>query len=213
MSYQPARKIKPSAVKNLCKFPSTKSFPSQRSSQLVLVESLLEKDYCFHLESDPNVQHYFPQPKTFVVNIECGDNREYTPDFEVHFRSGRKAYVEVKKDFDSLDAAYLHKLEVVTISMQQEGYEFLRVDESQIRIEPLLSNLRKLQRYRDRFRNLSATYSQLRKAVPSPRILDDLINNPLGIPLQIIYQLIVDGQIITDLDEVILTVKAEVRYA
>ncbi len=86
---------------------------------MVLVESMLEKDYCFHLEANPNVLAYFLQPKTFVVNSEFFKNRDYTPDFEVHFRDGRKAYVEVKKDFNSLDTVYLCKLEMAAVEMRQ----------------------------------------------------------------------------------------------
>ncbi|WP_299581523.1 TnsA endonuclease N-terminal domain-containing protein [uncultured Microbulbifer sp.] len=215
MRRQPARKIKASAVKNIFKFPSTKSFaePSHQSYQMVLVESMLEKDYCFHLEANPNVLRYFPQPKTFVINSELLKNRDYTPDFEVHFRGGRKAYVEVKKDFNSLDAVYLHKLEMAAIKMRQAGYEFVCVDESQIRIQPLLENLRKLQRYRDRFTNNSGTLMLLRDAVPHPKNLKDLIANPLGIRLETIYKLIANGQIAANLSAAHLSLDAEVHYA
>ena len=215
MRRKPARKIKASAVKNIFKFPSTKSFVESchQSYQMVLVESMLEKDYCFHLEANPNVVAYFPQPKTFSVNSELLKNRDYTPDFEVHFRSGRKAYIEVKKDFSSLDAVYLHKLEMAAIEMQQAGYDFLCVDESQIRIQPLLENLRKLQRYRDRLTSNSGTLTLLRNAVPHPRSLKDLIANPLGIRLETIYKLIANGQITANISADHLSLDAEVRYA
>ncbi|WP_370292013.1 TnsA endonuclease N-terminal domain-containing protein [Thalassolituus sp.] len=215
MRRKPARKIKASAVKNIFKFPSTKSFvePCHRRYQMVLVESMLEKDYCFHLEANPNVVVYFPQPKTFMVNSKLLKNREYTPDFEVHFRGGRKAYVEVKKDFSSLDTVYLHKLEIAAIEMRQSGYDFLCVDEPQIRINPLLQNLRKLQRYRDRLTSNSGTLTLLRNAVPHPRTLKDLIANPLGIRLETIYKLIANGQITANLSVAKLSLDAEVRYA
>lgn len=215
MRHQPARKIKASAVKNIFKFPSTKSFtkPCHRGYQMVLVESMLEKDYCFHLEANSNVLRYFPQPKTFVINTPRLKNRDYTPDFEVHFRCGRKAYVEVKKDFNSLDATYLHKLKMAAAEMRKTGYEFLCVDESQIRIQPKLGNLRKLQRYRDRLTNNSGTLALLRNSVPNPRTLNDLIKNPLGIRLETIYKLIASGQIEANLSEGHLTLDAEVRYA
>jgi hypothetical protein len=180
---------------------------------MVLVESKLEKDYCFHLEADPSVLRYFPQPKTFVVSSELLESRDYTPDFEVHFLSGRKAYVEVKKDFSSLDDAYLHKLEIAAIEMEQARYDFLRVDESLIRIQPLLDNLRKLQRYRDRLTNNSGALMMLRSAVPNPRTLNDLIKNPLGIRLETIYKMVASGHIAADLSGASLSLETEVHYA
>ena len=215
MRRKPARKIKASAVKSIFKFPSTKSFagPSHQPFLMVLVESPLERDYCFHLEAAPKVLRYYTQPKTFVVSSDLIESREYTPDFEVHFQCGRKAYVEVKKDFDSLDSIYLHKLKMASSEMRNAGYEFLCVDESQIRIQPLLGNLRKLQRYRDRLTNNSGTLTLLRNAVPHPRTLKDLIANPLGIRLETIYKLIANGQITANLSVAKLSLDAEVRYA
>lgn len=215
MQRQPARKIKPSAVKNIFKFPSTKSFVtlSRWNYQMVLVESMLEKDFCFHLEANSDVLHYYPQPKSFEVNSELLKNRKYTPDFEVHFHDGRKAYVEIKKNFDSLDELYLHKLERAADEMRQTGHEFLFVDESQIRIQPLLDNLRKLQRFRSRLTNNTEALMLLKKSVPKPHTLNDLIENQLGIRPEIIYQLIANGFIWSDLLHDHLSLDVEVRYA
>lgn len=214
MQNKPARKIKSSAVKNICKFPSTKSFskPLSRGYQMVVVESILEKDYCFHLEADPNVKAYFPQPKTFAVKSRFLGNRNYTPDFEVHFRCGRKAFVEVKKSFESLDAAYLQKLELVSTEMHQYGYEFLWVDEVYIRQQPLLENLRKLQRFRKLLPGDHGMLTDLRCSIPYPQSLNDLVKNSLGISLESIYALIVDGLIAVDLSKEILTLDVEVAY-
>ena len=110
------RKIRASAVKNICKFPSTKSFveASHLAYKMVLVESLLERDYCFHLEFDQSVEKYFTQSKTFVLQSSMLRDQKYTPDFEIHYRDGRRAFVEVKKDVASLNEIYLHKLELAT---------------------------------------------------------------------------------------------------
>lgn len=215
MCRQPARKIKASAVKNICKFPSTKSHweSSCRVFTMVLVESLLEKDYCFLLEDDPNVLRYYPQPKTFLLSDEFLKSREYTPDFEVHFRCGKRAYIEVKKDFVSLDEFYLHKLHLASIEMQKAGYDFLWVDEPQIRAQPRLSNLKRLQRYRNPSTNNIGALSLLRSCVPAPKTLNDLLVNSLGIRLETIYTLIANGQITADLDENPLSLDVEVRYA
>lgn len=97
--------------------------------------------------------------------------------------------------------------------MRQASYEFQRVDESQIRIQPLLDNLRKLQRFRDRFSNNNGLLTLLRNAVPNPTILNDLVENPLGIRLETIYKLIAAGQIVVNLADAVLTLDVEVGYA
>ena len=89
----------------------------------------------------------------------------------------------------------------------------LKNTEPQIRINPLLQNLRKLQRYRDRLTSNSGTLTLLRNAVPHPRTLKDLIANPLGIRLETIYKLIANGQITANLSVAKLSLDAEVRYA
>lgn len=214
MRIQPARKIKASAVKTLVKFPSTKSFyeASRRPFTMVLVESPLERDFCFHLESNPNVIRYFPQPKTFVVNSELMKDREYTPDFEVHYLNGKKAYIEVKADISDLEDDYLHKLSLAAGQMLRSGYDFIIVEKKQICVQPLLSNLKKIQRYRDRLSNHSGILTLLRSSVPSPETLGDLISSSLGIRMATIYKLIASNQIKADLSKEILTVKTRVHY-
>lgn len=215
MRKKPARKIKASAVKNLFKFPSTKSCDDRncRTYSMILVESSLEKDYCFHLECDSVVYRYYPQPRTFTLTSELLTSRDYTPDFEVLYHDGRKAFIEIKKDFESLDPLYLHKLELATRQMAVDGYGFLWVDESQIRLEPLLNNLKRLQRYRSAEGVHAGTYSLLKSSVPNPSRLHDLINNPLGIRLETIYGLVASRYVMVDLRSAPLTVESEVYYA
>jgi len=214
MHKNPARKLKASAVKNICKFPSTKSFggPSHLSFNMILVESLLEKDYCFHLEFDSNVLQYFPQPRKFFLSSQTLCNRAYTPDFVVHYRDGRKAYIEVKKDSSALDKPYLLKLELAAIEMERDGYEFRLVEESQIRIEPLLSNLKRLQRYRKEQDRNAESFVRLRESVPHPETLSDLLGNPLGIKAETIYGLVATGRVKTNLSVARLSVNSEVAY-
>lgn len=214
MHLKPARKIKASAVKTIVKFPSTKSFyeASRRPFMMVLVESQLERDFCFHLESDPNVVKYFPQPKTFVVKSEWLMDRKYTPDFEVHYTNGRKAYIEVKANITDLEDHYLHKLSLAKEQMRITGHDFVIVDKKQICVQPLLENLKKIQRYRDRLSNHSGILTLLRSSVPAPETLGDLLANPFGIRMATIYKLIASNLIKADLSQEKLTVKARVSY-
>lgn len=215
MSAGPARKIRRSAVKSICKFPSTKSGinNSKKRFEMILVESLLEKDFCFHLEFDRSVLRYFPQPKTFSFSHELLINHEYTPDFEVHYAGGRKAYVEVKKDFTYLDDIYLLKLDMATIEMRACGYDFYKVDELYIKVQPFLDNARRLQRYRNEQSVDLESLISLKECVPAPSILNDLINNPKNIKVEIIYGLIAAGYIRVDITSMQLSVNIEVSYA
>jgi len=215
MPADPARKIKRSAVKTICKFPSTKSGinNSKKRFEMILVESLLEKDFCFHLEFDKNVLRYFPQQKTFSFSHELLINHKYTPDFEVHYTGERKAYVEVKKDFADLDDIYLLKLDMAAIEMRACGYDFYRVDESYIKTQPFLDNARRLQRYRNEQSVDLESLISLKECVPYPLILNDLINNPKSITVEIIYGLIAAGYIRVDIASMQLSVNIEVSYA
>lgn len=214
MGRKPARQIKRSAVKSIHKFPSTKSGGGGcQPYRMVLVESVLENDFCFHLEDNDDVLRYYPQPKTYQLNSERLSDRNYTPDFEVHLRDGRKLFVEVKKDFSNLDEIYLHKLEVAEKEMLIDGYLFARVDKAAIRIEPLLSNLKWLQRYRRADLNNDGLLAILKSVVPNPETLLDLVSNNAGIRTETVYQLIAGGQIKVDLMKEKIGVESEVCYA
>ena len=63
-----ARVIRQSAVKNIYKFPAIKA-----GNKVITLESALEQQYCLHLEFDPRVVAYRPQPKTFEVMGENGE--------------------------------------------------------------------------------------------------------------------------------------------
>ena len=179
---------------------------------MILVESLLEKDFCFHMEFDENVLHYFPQPKTFSFFHESLIKHKYTPDFEIHYVGGGKAYVEVKKNFMGLDDAYLSKLDMAAIEMKASGYDFYRIDESYINVQPFLDNARKLQRYRvGQFVNLESLIL-LKESVQHPKILGDIINNSSGIGVDVIYGLIAAGYIKIDLVSEQLSINVEVSY-
>src|SRR5688572_26059900 len=135
-----ARKIKKSAVKNIVRFPPIKA----NGGKTILVESILESKYCLHLEFDPNVKTYFPQPKTFRIPSGDADTTTYTPDFEIHYVAGAKRYVEVKP----AEYAALTHYQQIFVGFESElkkmNTTFLVVDEHDIYRQPLLSNYEKL---------------------------------------------------------------------
>ena len=143
MPLSPARKLKKSAVKNICLFPATKSMDGRP----ILVESILEMKYCLHLEFDEQVKSYFGQPQTFRLVF---DDQEfsYTPDFKVNLVGGDVLYVEIKPSHRASKDRNKKLFELFRAYCRQAGCKFLVVDETTIHSQPLLSNFEKLFRYR-----------------------------------------------------------------
>jgi len=145
---KPARDVnKMSAVKNLVKFPALKS-PLEPGRQTITVESILESEYCLHLEFDPAVVAYYPQPKTYQVPTDHGV-RKYTPDFRVEFEGKKKTIVEVKTVEDAYDDDNQHLYEQFQLHCLDEKTNFLLVDDLEIRQQPLLQNYEELYEYLD----------------------------------------------------------------
>lgn len=88
----PARKLRKSAVKNICRFSTAKS----ETGQSILIESIMEKDFCYYLEFSHRVQMFSPQPETLQLVLRDGSSCEYTPDFKAVFVGSELTYIEVK---------------------------------------------------------------------------------------------------------------------
>lgn len=129
-----ARKIRQSAVKNIYKFPAIKG-----GNQVITLESGLEQQYCLHLEFDPRVIAYQPQPQTFDVAGENGETK-YTPDFRVQLMEGLNAFVEVKPAIEAVKRKNQIKFESFKARHLQGNAEFWLVTEIDIIREPLLEN-------------------------------------------------------------------------
>lgn len=142
----PARTLKRSAVKNIVRFPAIKA----NGGKTILVESILESKYCLHLEFDPDVITYFPQPKTFVLPSSDLDPTSYTPDFEVHLSSGARMFVEVKPLDRSSSDHFQQLFRRFSDSLQDPRYHFIVVDDVKIYDQPALSNYEKLYQFRKR---------------------------------------------------------------
>lgn len=59
------REFKKMKGKTICRFPSSKPEPNT-----ILTEGVLEKNFCYHLESDDNVIEYFSQPIGFHYGVD-----------------------------------------------------------------------------------------------------------------------------------------------
>lgn len=136
----PARKVTNSGTKkNIGLFSSYKIQASQ------WYESLIERDYMYLLECDPDVAKYQSQPLTIVYNLGT-KQRRYTPDFLVE-RTNRKQIIEVKPASKVLDEKNQTLWKCVAPIFNSYGWEFIVVTDEMIRVQPLLSNLKLLYKY------------------------------------------------------------------
>lgn len=127
------------AQKNIGKFASVKT------GRVAWYESLLERDYMYLLDFDPEVTYWHEQPLKIRYVLD-GKTHFYTPDLEVD-RDAKKQLVEVKSQeqvesgkFDSLFAA-------ATSVSKDEGYEFVIATDQFIRQQPRLDSVKKLWKY------------------------------------------------------------------
>ena len=179
----PARKMKPSAVKNICLFASVKS----EKGKIHRVESLLEKDFCYHLDFAKNVLDFETQPETFSLFDEVTKKyNRYTPDFLVHFSDGKKVYFEVKPRSENLKKAYMAKLDLFREYCDIRGYTFEIVTRDEISQKPLVQNFQLLHKY-------------LRAGIEKPdlRLLEALKSqHPSGTNFQKIVQALNPSQLV-----------------
>lgn len=204
----PARQLRKSSVKNIVRFPPIKA----NGGKSILVESILESEYCLHLEFDPEVLTYFPQPKTFSVPGANGSSL-YTPDFEVHERSGNCFYAEVKPLVRAARENYQDLFERFDATLVDTNYSFVAVNELFIKRQPLLSNYEKLYQFRKRptldMRNLHACSKVVDCSVPLSWLIERLGDSA---SLREIYSWIALGFLTFDIDHTPVSMSMEVRF-
>lgn len=151
------RKLTHSRVKNLYKFSS----PKNRS--VLTVESSLEFDACFRLEYSQNIISYEAQPLGFHYSLDS-KTLPYTPDFFLVEASGSSKYIEVKpsKFLDKDD--FMLRFSARKDAAKDLGLSLELVTERQIRVSPLLDNLKLLHRYSG-FSELNAVHFAIRDLV------------------------------------------------
>lgn len=204
----PARKLTKSSVKNIVRFPSVKA----NNGKSILVESILESEYCLHLEFNPDVVAYYPQPKTFLVPGQ-GFASSYTPDFEVHYLSGNCCYVEVKPLVNASSPHYQDLFERFEATLTDTNWSFLVVDETQIRKQPLLTNYERLYQFRKRptldMRNLHECSDSVSSVVPLSWLVAKLKGR---VSLREVYSWLALGYLTFDMENTSLSLATEVKF-
>jgi len=142
VTYRPARKIRKSGRKVVGKFPSSKM------GRMITWESPVERDYLYLVEFDVDVISFWEQP-LIVRYYDDTDHKihRYTPDILVIRKGNRKQVVEVKDEKTAQSEEYQRLFQRVGPILQREGYEFIVATDRMIRIQPLLRNLKLLQKY------------------------------------------------------------------
>lgn len=109
----------------------------------VYFESLLEQDYIFLLETNPNVLSYSSQPIT-INYLLYEKERSYTPDFLVTTKNGIDIVeVKIKSKIPKYDELFSSVIPI----FKSKDWNFKVMTEEFIREQPRLNNAKLLYRY------------------------------------------------------------------
>lgn len=134
------RHLSHSRVKNLFKFVSAKM------DTVFTVESALEFDTCFHLEYSHDITAYEAQPEGFMYEYN-GRACPYTPDFKINHAVNGFQFLEIKPFEKTNDADFIERFKAKRAQATKNGTPLILVTDNQIRINPILYNLKLLHRY------------------------------------------------------------------
>ncbi len=126
---------------------------------MILCESSLEYDACFHLEYSKDVVSYCSQPTGFYYEHQ-GKSNPYTPDFLVYFRNGSRKFWEVKPRHQAQKKTFQEKFRAQQSTASEMGEVLSLVTERQIRLNPILNNLKLMHAYNG-FYELNIVQSQI----------------------------------------------------
>lgn len=192
----------PSPNKNVFKFASAKV------SETIMCESSLEFDACFHHEYNDFIKGFGSQPEGFYYNFD-GKKLPYTPDTIVHYIDGTVKFHEYKPYSKTFDPIFRAKFIAKKAAVQTLGADLILVTERQIRVNPILNNLKILHRYSGIY-GLSSIQTELLhliKITGKISVNDVAIKQSLSIgeAKAYLYSLIHKGLVRTNLDQDDLT--------
>lgn len=124
------------------------SFASAKMREMVEWESQIERDFLYHLEFDHDVIRYVSQPIKFRFSQDNKYHYHY-PDFEIFRHSTpKRKFIEIKPYHITQKPEFIEKTEAIKAKMFSEGFDYAVITDNEIRIEPILSNLKLLYRYK-----------------------------------------------------------------
>lgn len=119
----------------------TTVFPSRKNGCLVICETRLEADACYHWEFDEEVISYSPQPEQLTLKFK-NTQRKYTADFKVNYKNCLAKLFEIKPDNIYLKPKHLEFYKAVQLAALERNLDFEIIVDSQIRRQPYLNNLK-----------------------------------------------------------------------
>jgi len=131
---------KPSPNKNIFKFASVKV------NEAIMCESSIEFDACFHHEYNDEIKCFGTQPEGFYYHFE-GKRLPYTPDTLIQYSNGTSVFHEYKPLSKTSSPLFRAKFLAKKQASRDLGRELILVTDKQIRVNPILNNLKLLHRY------------------------------------------------------------------
>ncbi len=121
------------------------NFSSCKMKTSVWYDSSLKRDFLYWLEFDPEVVSYTTQAISFDYYSK-GKLKQYVPDFQV-IRHQKEQIIDVnyKKIIES--DRYKRLYQQLSGMCDEKGWKFVALTESEVRLEPILSNIKLLYRY------------------------------------------------------------------
>ena len=188
---------KPSPNKNVFKFASAKV------SEIIMCESTLEFDVCFHHEYNDKIESFGSQPEGFKYEFN-GKTLPYTPDALILYKGGVEKYHEYKPYSKISSPLFREKFLAKRAASLRTGRELILITDRQIRVNPILNNLKLLHRYSGVYGVNDIQQKLLKYIQRSGMIkLNDIshqFNLPVGEARSFLYALIHKGFVKTDLD-------------
>jgi len=131
---------KPSPNKNVFKFASTKV------GDVIMCESTLEFNACFHNEYNDLIESYGSQPEGFKYEF-MGKSLPYTPDTVVVYKDKCVKYHEYKYETETAEPLFRERFSAKRAACLKMGAQLILVTENQITKGLALNNFKLLHRY------------------------------------------------------------------
>jgi hypothetical protein len=167
---------KPSPNKNVFKFASTKV------SSVVMCESTLEFDACFHHEYNDLIESFGSQPEGFKYEF-IGKSLPYTPDALISYTDKTQKYHEYKPYSKIASPLFRAEFAAKRAASLKLGIDLVLVTDRQIRVNPILNNLKLLHRYSGVFGISSIQKELLNFIHKSGAIKLNDISRQIGLPI------------------------------
>ena len=173
------------------------ALPSTKAKGSIQCESGLESRVAAYIELSPGIVDWCCQPTTFKLEV-ANEIRSYTPDFQVKFKSGRTAFVEVKPLRKCFQVDIRDKLIAAEIWLHRRGIPFLIVTDQDLGSRDTDQNLNLL-RYYQRVPVAHSKRVNARKLVSKRSLISVIDLEDAGLNKPQIYSLIANRALVTDL--------------